>query len=93
MGTEHRRDVWWSRALCVAAILLVAAAGFCWFDSIQDEHGAAGVDLCLGMIATFGVVMVFYMNEVGRARALRRWAATPVTIAVLDPPPWSYLRA
>jgi hypothetical protein len=42
MNTEHRWDVW-RRALGIAAILLVGAAGFCWFDSLDDEHGAAGV--------------------------------------------------
>jgi hypothetical protein len=91
MKTAHRHDVW-TRALGTAAILLTAAAGFCWLDTAEQDHGAASVDLCIGMIATvLGVALVVYMREVGRSAVIRRWAATPVTVAVLDPPPRSYL--
>jgi DMSO reductase anchor subunit len=93
MNAEDRFDTW-SRALGLLAIFLIAAAGFCWLDTVDNDHGKAGVDLCFGMIApAFGVVMVFYMTETGRPAHLRRWSATPVTIAVLDPPPWSHLSA
>src|SRR5262245_31638392 len=93
MNTEHRRGVW-SEALAISGILLIAAAGLCWLDTVDDDHGIAGVHLCFGMIATaFGPAMVFYMNEFGHSPLLRRWTATPATIAVLDPPPWSSLSA
>jgi hypothetical protein len=78
------------RALSVAAILLIAAAGFCLFDSDGDDHGAVGVDLCLSIIATaLGTLLIVDRYDAGRSAACPRWTATPVTIAVLDPPPWS----
>src|SRR5262245_30227274 len=93
MNTEHRRGVW-SEALAIGGILLIAAAGLCWLHTVDDDHGIAGVDVCLGMMGpALGAAMVFYMNEFGRSPLLRRWTATPATIAVLDPPPWSSLSA
>lgn len=90
MVTDHLRI--WTGALSIVAILLVAAAGFCLFDTDGDDHGAAGLDLCLGMIAAaFGATLLVELHDAGRSPLLRRWAPTPVTIAVLDPPPWSPL--
>jgi hypothetical protein len=82
------------RALSLTAILLMAATGCCLFDTDCDDHHAIGVDLCLGMVATaFGALILVAPDVAGRSSVLRRWTSTPVTIAVLDPPPWSRLSA
>lgn len=82
----------WMGALTVAAILLIAATGFCLFDTNGDDHGAIGFDFCLGMIATaLGTLLLVGLHDAGRSPALRRWTPTPATITVLDPPPWLLL--
>jgi len=82
----------WMEALSIVAVVLVVATGFCLFDTDTDDHGAAGLDLCLGMIAAaFGALLLVDLYDAGRSPALRRWTPTPVTIPVLDPPPWSPL--
>jgi hypothetical protein len=89
MAREHFRI--WTGALSIVAILLVAAAGFCLFDTDGDDHDAVGLDLCLGMIAAvFGTLSLVDLHDAGRSPVLRRWTPTPATIAVLDPPPWPY---
>ncbi len=88
---DHSRS--WMRALGLTAILLMAATGFCLFDTDCNHH-AIGVDLCLGMVATaFGTLILVAPDVAGRSSVLRHWTSTPVTIAVLDPPPWSRLSA
>jgi hypothetical protein len=90
MVNDHFRM--WMGALSIVAILLVVATGFCLFDTDGDDHGAAGLDLCLGMIAAaFGALLLVDLHDAGRSPVLRRWTPTPVTIPVLDPPPWSSL--
>ena len=75
-------------------MLLVAAASFCLFEADGVDHGAAGVDLCLGMIASaLGVVLLVDLRDTGRSPVLGRWTSTPVTVGVLDPPPRPPLRA
>lgn len=89
---DHSRI--WIGALGVTAILLIAATGFCLFDTDVDDHHAIGLDLCLGIIAAaFGALIIVDPYDAGRSPLLRRWTSTPVTIAVLDPPPWLRLSA
>jgi hypothetical protein len=80
----------WMGALSIVAIVLVVATGFCLFDTDGDDHDAVGLDLCLGMIAAaLGALLLVDLHDAGRSPVLRRWSPTPVTIPVLDPPPWS----
>ena len=92
MNTEH--PSMWRQALGIVAIFVIVAAGFCCLGSDDQNHGAASLGLCLSMIAAaLGALVLVVLPDVGRPCIVRRWIATPVTIAVLDPPPWSYLSA
>jgi hypothetical protein len=80
------------RTLSLVGIVLVAATGFCLVDGASGDHGAAGLDLCLGMIATTsGALFSVNLHDAGRPPVIRRWTSTPATIGVLDPPPWTRL--
>lgn len=82
----------WIVALAVAAVLLTAATGFCVFDTDGNGHDGVGLDLCIGILAvTLGVLLFVVLGPVGSTGERLGWAATPATIAVLDPPPWRIL--
>ena len=78
--------------LAVVAVLLTAAAGFCLFDTDGHDHDGVGLDLCIGLIvATLGTALFIAIGDVGPMTQQRGWAATPVSVAVPDPPPWRIL--
>ena len=71
----------------LAAILLIAATGFCLFDGVGHHHGTPSPDLCAGMLAT--TVMMLVVTAL-----LLEWSvATAPTLmlsrrsSVLEPPP------
>jgi hypothetical protein len=79
----------WLVALAVVAVSLTAVSGFCVFDTDGDDHDGVGLDLCVSIIAvSLGLLVFVALGLVGRAGERPGWAATPATLAVLDPPPW-----
>lgn len=82
----------WIVALAVVAVLLTAATGFCVFDTDGNGHDGVGLDLCIGIIAaTLGALLFVALGPVGSTGERLGWAATPASVAVLDPPPWRIL--
>ena len=78
-----------SVSLVVAAVLLVAATGFCFFDTDGNDHDGVGLDLCTAILAvTIGVVSFVALSVVGNTIERLRWAATPAAASIPDPPPW-----
>ena len=75
--------------LAALAVGLVAAAGFCVFDTDGHDHDAVGVDLCIAMTVVAGAPILFVvLGVIGNVTERRTWAATPVAVAIPDPPPW-----
>jgi hypothetical protein len=69
--------------------LLIAAAGFCLFDTDGDDHDAVGLDLCVAILAVpLSVALFIVLGFVGSTAEHIGWAATPAAIAIPDPPPW-----
>ena len=76
-------------SLAIVAVLLTAAAGFCFFDTDGDDHDGVGLDLCTAILAVaIAVVLTAAFGVVGSTTERLRWAATPVAVSILDPPPW-----
>lgn len=76
-------------SLVIVAALLTAGAGFCLFDTDGDHHDAVGLDLCTAIVnVTIGAVLFVVLGVVGEKTDPVRWAATPVAVAIPDPPPW-----
>ena len=79
----------WVVAFAVVAVLLTAVTGFCVFDTDGDDHDGVGLDLCISIVAvTLGILLFVGPGPVGSPDERLGWAATPASIAVLDPPPW-----
>lgn len=79
----------WSLALTVVAVVLAVGASLCAFETGGGHHDSAGRDLCTTMIvAIFGPFDLLVVGVIlGAPAEPRRWAATPVTVSGLDPPP------
>jgi hypothetical protein len=78
-----------SVGLAVAAIVLIAAAGFCLFDADGNDHDGAGLDLCVAILPiTLSAALFIALGVVGGTAEQISWAATPAAIAIPDPPPW-----
>ena len=68
--------------------VLVLAIGFCVFDGDEHEYGHAGLDLCLGMLATsLAVTLVSRLPLTGMASADRLAALFEFSARVPAPPP------
>ena len=77
-----------SLLLAVVAVLLITTAGFCIYDTDGHDHDGLGFDLCTAILAvTFGPLVVATLGAGGHTAARLGWAATPVSISILDPPP------
>jgi hypothetical protein len=75
--------------VAVAAVVLIAAAGFCLFDTDGDDHDAVGLDLCVAILAvTLSAALFIALGVVGSTADQIGWAATPAATAIPDPPPW-----
>lgn len=82
----------WIVALAGLVVLFTAATGFCVFDTDGDGHDGVGLHLCIGIFAvTLGVLLFIALGPVGSPGERLGWAATPVTVSILDPPPWRVL--
>jgi hypothetical protein len=76
-------------SLGVVAVVLIAAAGFCVFDTDGHDHDAVGLDLCTSIVGvSIGSLLLVGLGLAGSTSERLNWAATPVTVSVLDPPPW-----
>jgi hypothetical protein len=68
--------------------VLVLAIGFCTFDGDEHQDGHAGLDLCLGMLATsLAVTLVSRLPLTGMASADRLAALFEFSACVPAPPP------
>ncbi|HET7380316.1 MAG TPA: hypothetical protein VFJ24_09770 [Gaiellales bacterium] len=89
-----RATGFWTRGVVVAALVVIAAVGFCMFESDHDgDHhhvGSGSIHVCLAMLASGLAPLAFTaLLAVGSAIVLPapRWAI--VTLGVALPPPKS----
>jgi hypothetical protein len=82
LRSRHRK------ALGLVLAVLVLAVGFCVFDGDEHDDGAAGMDLCLGMLVTsLTVTLISRLPLTGLASADRLAAILEFLALVPAPPP------
>ena len=74
--------------LAALAVTLVTAAGFCVFDTDGHDHDEVGLDLCIATVFTGAPILFVVLGVIGHVTEWLTWVATPVAIAIPDPPPW-----
>jgi len=89
MHSESLTNRSWRRGAVVAALVLLAAVGFCLFEGDHDGDQHAGpVHVCLAMLQSGLVrIPVIELLVIGCAVFLSASALTAVTLGVPVPPP------
>lgn len=79
----------WRRGAVVAALVLLAAVGFCLFEGDHDGDQHAGpVHVCLAMLDSgLGRIPIIELLVMGGAVILSASGLTAVTLGVPVPPP------
>ncbi len=86
MNAEGRKS--W-RFVAVAAILLLAATGFCLFEGGGHHRDSQTPDVCAGMIAIATAMMVLAVTALllGSSVPMAPMVMVSLRSSVLDPPP------
>ena len=89
MSRRPLTQTFWRRGAVVAALVLLAAVGFCLFEGDHDGDQHAGpVHVCLAMLQS-GLVRIPVVDllVIGGAVILSAAGLTAVTLGVPVPPP------